>query len=146
MTNLKTSCVYGIIGGLVLYILEFFCSSLPYIRITEIGFNMVFFLSVLLGSTTMIVVMDYKNPPFLQTVWRFFMLLASYIGIDIFNGYTGIVRIVYEALDFHVTSGNDNVSGMLTLAFISSVTLISAVGVIAIYLIRRFVEKLHKND
>ena len=125
------SCIYGVIGGVCLYIIEMFFSLLPYFRNVNFLFEFTFIASLLLGVITAIIVLLYKKPVVYQMVLRFVMLILSYIFVFVLNGFLGTRRIICELFFTQSSVSNDNVSGILTLIFLLVVAIVSVITLVA---------------
>lgn len=132
MERYRQRCFYGVIGGLGIYIVEFICSILPYIKISDLLFKIWLITSISLGVIISVFVILYKKTSLSEMIFRFGVMIASYLIIGIVNGYVGIRKFLYDILEVDISSSRDNVSGMLTLTFLISIISICIVVMIVV--------------
>lgn len=146
MQRFIKSCLYGGIGGIILYVVDIFCSSLAYMKISGLWFDILLDGSIIFGGVIAIFTILYKNTSLIQMVGRFVMLLVSFFGIMLLNGYIGTVRFLYDSLNTNNSSSSDNISGMLTLTFLTIVVGISIFTILVMTVIRIYTKVKQKGN
>lgn len=132
MARFKQGCLYGCMGGLGLYIVEFFCSILPYTKVSNLLYEIWLITSIVVGVVISVLVILYKRTSLLEMIFRFGVMGASYVIVGIVNGYVGITKFLYDILGVNMNSVSDNVSGMLTFTFLTIVICICIVVMIVV--------------
>lgn len=132
MERFRQRCFYGCMGGLGLYIVEFICSILPYIKMSDLLYEIWLITSISIGVAISVFVILHKRTSLLEMIFRFGVMVASYIIAVIVNGYVGITRLLYDILGVNMSSSRDNVSGMLTLTFLTIIISICIVVMIVV--------------
>lgn len=132
MERYRQRCFYGCMGGLGLYIVEFICSILPYIKMSDLLYKIWLITSVSIGVSISVFVILHKMTSLSEMIFRFGVMVASYVIVGIVNGYIGITRFLYDILGVNMSSSMDNVSGMLTLTFLTIIISICIVVMIVV--------------
>lgn len=132
MERYRQRCIYGCMGGLGLYIVEFICSILPYIKMSDLLYKIWLITSVSIGVSISVFVILHKMTSLSEMIFRFGVMVASYVIVGIVNGYIGITRFLYDILGVNMSSSMDDVSGMLTLTFLTIIISICIVVMIVV--------------
>ena len=140
MERFKKGCFYGSMGGMALYIIEFFFSLLPYMNISNLLFEIWFITNIVIGGLISVGTLLYKRTSLLEMVTRFVVMVGTYFIIIIINGYLGITIFLYNILGTNMNSLSDNISGMLTLTFWIIIIVICII-VMVIEIIRSLLNK-----
>lgn len=127
MQKTAQSCIYSVVGGFCIYIVETLSSTLPYIGAANNYFLIEFLVGIVLGVMIVTMVLLCKKPTLIQMLLRFAVLFLSYIFVTVMNGYIGTIRILYEFFSIKTYSSSDNVSGMLTIMFLSVMVITSII-------------------
>lgn len=114
---MKRVCLYGIIGGAVLYVFQFLFSELVHIDLPHTWFAVCLALIALLGFATVIFTLMHRCPSVTQSLFRFLMLAISFAIFFILNACVGTVSFWHRVFGVVESSAPDDGSGMLTLAF-----------------------------
>ncbi len=132
MERYRERYFYGCMGGLGLCIVEFICSILPYIKISDLLYTIWLITSISIGVALSVFVILYKRTSLSEMIFRFGVMVASYVIVGVVNGYVGITRFLYDILDVDMSSSRDNVSGMLTFTFWTIIISICIVVIIVV--------------
>ena len=135
MERFKHICLYGCIGGLGLYIVEFICSLLPYLNVSHPLFEIWLTASISIGVAISVFVILFKRKSLSEMIFRFGVMVVTYIIAVIVNGYIGIARFMYDILGENTSSYRDNISGMLTLTFLTIVISVCIVIMIVVMIV-----------
>lgn len=145
MERFKQGCFYGCMGGLGLYIAEFFCSLLPYMKVSNLLYEIWLITSIVFGVGISTLAMLYKRTSVLEMLLRFCVMGVLYVMIGTVNGYLGVIKYLYEVLGVYMNSASDNVSGMLTITFLTIVICICIVVMIVVTIISLFSKKMESQ-
>ena len=140
MTQKNTRCyTWGIVSGVILYVLSLVCAELPYLNISDQTFCTLYAISIIIGAAT-IVALVFKNREIIWvTLLQLVFMFMSLSCLFVINGYLGTIRFMHELFGISANSTTDNVSGMLSLTFfaIMAVICIISIGITSIISIRK---------
>lgn len=141
MTDIKRSFIYGAIGGLSLYVIDFIHLLLSCYQISDPLFFTNFFLSIVLGAGMVITLSLYRRPRFIHCLLRSILSYITYACILTVNGCIGTTRFLFSAFGIVSSSAHENVLGMLTLSFLVGTVLLSFTGLFISFFIRKTLYK-----
>lgn len=141
MEQFKQGFFYGCIGGIILYIVEVICSTLPYINVSNLLFEFLVITCITLGCVISIFVLLYKRSMLIEMIFRFVAMIVSYVCVLMINGYIGTIRFMYKLININFNSASDNVSGMLTITFSAIVISICIIMIVVVAIKRIFIKR-----
>ena len=113
MLRIIEDCKITIFSGLLLCVVCFFSSLLPYLQLGSGLFSFLTKFVAISGATVSVVSLTIRKPKFLKMVFRFLGMLVCFFAFWISGAYLGIWRTTYHSVAPQATSVSDNVSGML---------------------------------
>jgi len=146
MKQFIRGCLCAFIGGLGLYIAEFFCSTNAYIKMSNWLSAIWIITSIVIGALIAIFVILFKTTSLLEMILRFITMGVSYFCIMLLNAQIGLVLFLYDILDITTYSLQDNVSGLMTTLFLFVILCTSIVTIIVASIIRLCKKRKQKNN
>lgn len=125
---MKRTLIFGILGGLLLYVIDATCSCLAHIKLPDALFGILFAVLIMCAASLAIFTMLFKASSFAQTLLRFFVFFASYTSVMLILAYTG-ARLYIEEKLFAPSSLSENVSGLMSLTLLSAVVISSVIAI-----------------
>lgn len=146
MKRFIRGCLCVLIGGLGIYIAEFFCSTDVYIKRPDRLSALWVVTSIVVGGLISIFVILYKSTSSLEMIFRFITMGISYFCIMLLNTQIGAISFLYNLFGINTYSLQDNVSGMMTTLFLFVIMCTSIVTIILASIIRLCKKRREKNQ
>lgn len=129
-TKKLNNCLYGFFSGLILCIIGYLCSILPYLEINYQIYAFFTLSTILLGAFFTIISLVFRVPTFVDMLLRFVIQVFSFCFFWSIGGYTKIWVILDQFLFQSFTSASDNVSGLVFFSFSLIIISVSIITII----------------
>lgn len=141
MNKIKQCFLYGCLGGIILNVVDLICSTLVYISISNLSFEILLTTCITLGCAISIFVLLYKRSTVIEMILRFVVMIVSNFCFMLINAYIGTINYIYKLFNVHTSSVSDNVSGMLSGTFWVIVIGVCVIAIIVVVIKRILIKK-----
>lgn len=138
----KKDMIFGIIGGIVLYLPLIFSNYLVYFPVLDERFELWFMVSVLIGGAIAVASITLKNNSAKYAFIRTIILLVSYYCTIVFNGCIGTLLFIDSIFGIQDSEATGRVAGLSMVFFeigVFGICIVTNVVMAIISLVRRCV-------